>query len=203
MKNNTLPKAIVAALAGTGAVLFSSLAAAASSMPLTQETTQPIGHYELCQRMPSECRSTRGQAKPIKLNQSIWSRIIDINSSVNMMIRPMTDQDMWGKEEVWSYPTSTGDCEDYVLMKRRLLMQAGIPESALLITVVRQTDGSGHAVLTLVTTQGDFVLDNLRSEVRVWNETNYVFLKRQDSAHSGRWIGIEDDRSVASVAALR
>jgi predicted transglutaminase-like cysteine proteinase len=203
MNYKTLPKVLQGAVLGVGAMLMSTAANASSSMPLTRETTQPIGHYELCQRMPSECRAIRGQAKPVKLNQSVWSRIIDINSSVNMMIRPMTDQDMWGKEEVWSYPTSTGDCEDYVLMKRRLLMQAGIPESALLITVVRQTDGSGHAVLTLVTTQGDFVLDNLRGEVRLWSETNYVFLKRQDSAHSGRWIGIEDGRSVASVAALR
>jgi predicted transglutaminase-like cysteine proteinase len=198
-----LKRALLSSMVGLAAVSGSASAANASAaMALSGETTQPIGHYELCQRLPSECRALRAKAKPVKLNQSNWSRIIDINASVNAMIRPVTDQDMWGKEEVWSYPTTSGDCEDYVLMKRKLLIQAGIAESNLPITVVRQPDGSGHAVLTIVTTQGDFVLDNLQSEVRLWSETGYTFLKRQDSAHSGRWIGVDDNRG-ASVAALR
>jgi predicted transglutaminase-like cysteine proteinase len=194
--------AIAGALAFAIAGLMPSNASAMAAMVLASETTQPIGHYELCQRLPSECRKLKANTKPLKLNQSIWSRIIDINASVNAMIKPVTDADLWGKEEVWSYPTTAGDCEDYVLLKRKLLMKAGVAEANLPITVVRQADGSGHAVLTLVTTQGDFVLDNLRGDVRPWNETGYTFLKRQDSAHSGRWIGIDDDRGGA-VAALR
>jgi predicted transglutaminase-like cysteine proteinase len=39
------------------------------------------------------------------------------------------------------------DCEDYVLLKRRMLMQAGWPREALLVTVVRDKKGDGHAVL--------------------------------------------------------
>jgi predicted transglutaminase-like cysteine proteinase len=179
-----------------------STAHASAAMVLASETTQPIGHYELCDRLPSECRKLKSGVKALRLNQSVWSRIIDINSSVNAMIRPVTDAELWGKEEVWSYPTTAGDCEDYVLLKRRLLMNAGIPENNLPITVVRQADGSGHAVLTVVTTQGDFVLDNLQAEVRLWSETGYTFLKRQDSTNSGRWIGIDDNRGGA-VAALR
>ncbi|MCU0830333.1 MAG: transglutaminase-like cysteine peptidase [Rhizobiaceae bacterium] len=189
---------VVATVLGTA---FTTGAHATAAMVLSAETTQPIGHYELCQRLPSECRKLKS-GNPLKLNQSIWSRIIDINSSVNAMIRPVTDAELWGKEEVWSYPTTAGDCEDYVLLKRKLLINAGVAEANLPITVVRQADGSGHAVLTIVTTQGDFVLDNLRGDVRLWSETGYTFLKRQDSAHSGRWIGIDDNRGGA-VAALR
>lgn len=179
----------------------SSFANAASGMSLTSETTQPIGHYELCQRLPSECRVLRSNVEPVQLTQKVWSRIIDVNSSVNSMVRPVTDMEMWGKEEVWSYPSNKGDCEDYVLLKRKLLMKSGISESNLLITVVRQSDGSGHAVLTVSTNQGDFVLDNLRSDVRPWTETGYVFLKRQSASNSGRWIGINDSGNP-SVAAL-
>jgi predicted transglutaminase-like cysteine proteinase len=200
MKMNFVNTRIWISLAAS---LWSSMALAAPSMTLLDETTQPVGHYELCQRSPGECRENRGNQNLVKLNQSIWSRIIDVNASVNMMIRPVTDQDMWGKEEVWSYPTATGDCEDYVLLKRRLLMQAGVPASNLLITVVRQMDGSGHAVLTVATTQGDFILDNLRGEVRLWSETDYKFLKRQSASHAGKWISISDKRSGATLAALR
>ncbi len=201
MKNKQ--KTIARSLAIAGAFFAGTASAQASAaMVVASETTQPIGHYELCQRLPSECRALRSNVAEIRLTQSSWSRIIEVNAAVNSMIKPVTDQDLWGKEEVWSYPTNTGDCEDYVLLKRKLLMKAGIAENNLLITVVRQRDGSGHAVLTVVTDRGDFVLDNLSGEVRLWNETSYVFLKRQAATHSGRWVGIEDNNNP-SVAALK
>ena len=35
----------------------------------------------------------------------------------------MTDMDHWGAVEKWSYPDDGyGDCEDYVLLKRRMLI---------------------------------------------------------------------------------
>ena len=186
----------------SGILITATAAHAASSMSVTTETTQPIGHYELCQRLPSECRVLRANVGALKLTQAFWSRMIDVNAAINSMIKPVTDQEMWGKEEVWSYPSNKGDCEDFVLLKRKLLMKAGVPENNLLVTVVRQSDGSGHAVLTVVTDRGDFVLDNLRSDVRIWNETGYAFLKRQSSSNSGKWVGI-DDNSSSSVAALK
>jgi predicted transglutaminase-like cysteine proteinase len=199
---NTVER-ILWGLALTGVAALSTFTAeAASSMAITSETTQPIGHYELCQRLPSECRVLRANVSPVKLTQAAWSRMIDVNATVNTMIRPVTDQELWGKEEVWSYPSNKGDCEDYVLLKRKLLMKAGIAENNLLITVVRQSDGSGHAVLTVSTDQGDYVLDNLRGDVRLWNQTGYIFLKRQSASNSGRWVGIGDD-SNPSVAALK
>ena len=39
-------------------------------------------------------------------------------------------------------------------------MQAGWPRQALLITVVRDKKGDGHAVLTVKTDKGEFILDN-------------------------------------------
>ncbi|MGL4405328.1 MAG: transglutaminase-like cysteine peptidase [Notoacmeibacter sp.] len=189
-------------LSATAFFQMSGFAYAASGMNLTSETTQPIGHYELCQRLPSECRVLRGNAAPVALTQKLWSRLVDVNSAVNSMVKPVTDMEMWGKEEVWSYPSNKGDCEDYVLLKRKILMKSGISENNLLITVVRQSDGSGHAVLTVSTDQGDFVLDNLQSDVRIWNETGYSFLKRQSAKNSGQWVGI-DHAGNSSVAALK
>ncbi|MGO4836536.1 transglutaminase-like cysteine peptidase, partial [Rhizobiaceae sp. 2RAB30] len=110
---------------------------------------------------------------------------------------PRTDMEMWGREEFWSYPDGVGDCEDYVLEKRRELMKLGIPAGDLLITVVRQPNGDGHAVLTVRTGQGDYVLDNLESRVLAWSDTEYTYLKRQSERNSGTWITINDGRAIA------
>ena len=97
---------------------------------------------------------------------------------------------------LWSYPDGAGDCEDFVLLKRRMLMEKGFAAGDLLITVVRKPDGEGHAVLTLRTAQGDYILDNLNNEVKLWTETPYRYLKRQASFHAGRWVSIENGDAV-------
>ncbi|HXV30629.1 MAG TPA: transglutaminase-like cysteine peptidase, partial [Sinorhizobium sp.] len=55
----------------------------------------------------------------------------------------------------------------------------------------------GHAVLTVRTDRGDFILDNMRSKVLLWSETEYTFLKRQSSENAGRWVKLQDGRAVA------
>ncbi len=159
-------------------------------------TSQPIGHYEFCQTYQNECRIKSSNDTPISLTTKTWNLLVQVNSQVNAQIRPETDMDIWGKAEVWSYPTTVGDCEDYVLLKRKLLNEGGIPFSNLLITVVRQMNGEGHAVLTVRTSQGDYILDNLESRIRPWNETNYDYLKRQSTKNTGAWVSINDDRQV-------
>ena len=134
----------------------------------------------------------------MELTRSLWKTIIDVNNAVNVAIEPRTDFEMWGVEELWSYPVNGyGDCEDYALEKRRLLVKAGIPIGNLAITVVRQPNGDGHAVLTVSTSMGDFILDNLEPRVLAWTETEYQFLKRQSPTHTGMWVSIDDGRNIA------
>ena len=170
-------------------------------MAIGGRTTQPVGHYEFCRRLPAECSVRTARPHPVELSRKLWKEIIQINHAVNTQVAPLTDYEMWGREEFWSYPDTVGDCEDYVLEKRRRLMAIGVPASNLLVTVVRQPNGDGHAVLTVETHLGDFVLDNLEALVLPWSETNYSFLKRQSSRNSGEWVSIQDGRStsVASV----
>jgi predicted transglutaminase-like cysteine proteinase len=172
---------------------LSSKASAASDdfMRIGGLTSQPIGHYELCRRMPLECATRSTDNAPLELTHAAWQQIVTVNASVNERIKPLTDKEIYGKEEYWAYPTLFGDCEDYVLLKRRELAQTGIPLSDLLITVVRKRDGEGHAVLTVRTDRGDFVLDNLSDEVKLWSQTSYTYLKRQAANNSGRWVSIE------------
>ena len=94
-----------------------------------------------------------------------------------------------------------GDCEDLVLLKRRDLIDKGWPTGALLITVVRQPNGDGHAVLTVLTDRGDLVLDNLEPRVLVWSDTDYEYVKRQSEFDSGQWMGIDDARDDSQSAA--
>lgn len=164
-------------------------------------TSQPIGHYEFCQRLPNECNQRSKNQEAIKLTQEIWEDILFINYDVNNRIKPATDMELYGKEEYWAYPIDAGDCEDYVLLKQRELHQRGLELSNLLITVVRKPNGEGHAVLTVRTDRGDFILDNLRNKVLNWKDTEYLYLKRQSTYNTGHWISIEqpEDLLVGSV----
>jgi predicted transglutaminase-like cysteine proteinase len=189
-----------AGIAAILAVLVSSSSAftapaSALSMKVGGVTSQPIGHYEFCQSHKSECRAGVRTA-PAKVTDFGWSIVREINASVNRDITPMTDKELHGVDEIWSYPDGAGDCEDFVLLKRRMLMEKGFAAGDLLITVVRKPDGEGHAVLTLRTAQGDYILDNLNNEVKLWTETPYRYLKRQASFHAGRWVSIENGDAV-------
>lgn len=180
--------------AATGVVAGPAMAGAMKTGGLT---SQPIGHYEFCRTYRDQCMPKRGSYEPIAIDRGVWADILDVNSSVNMVIEPRSDLEIYGREEVWTFPDAAGDCEDYVLLKRQMLINKGLPPSGLLITVVRKPDGEGHAVLTVRTDRGDFVLDNLRTDVRLWTDTEYTYLKRQSERHAGLWVSIEmPDRVV-------
>lgn len=166
-------------------------------MRITGIANPPIGHYEFCKVNTSECKPTDVSTAPLTLTEERWRTILDVNYTVNTEITPMTDQEIYGVEERWAYPTTVGDCEDIVLEKRKRLMARGISPSDLLITVVLQPNGEGHAVLTVRTDRGEFVLDNMRNKVMLWSETEYTFLKRQANDNPGRWVKIQDGRANA------
>jgi predicted transglutaminase-like cysteine proteinase len=119
-----------------------------------------------------------------------WAELKKINSYVNAKIAPVSDQDLYGQAEYWAYPTDAGDCEDFLLLKKRYLESLGFPAGALLITVVLDEKGEGHAILTVSTDEGDFVLDNRRDAILRWSEARYKFLKRQSAADPNRWVAL-------------
>jgi predicted transglutaminase-like cysteine proteinase len=106
--------------------------------------------------------------------------------------------------EKWSYPDDGyGDCEDYVLLKRRMLLQAGWPREALLITVVRDKKDEGHAVLTVKTDKGDYVLDNQAESIVLWSDTGYRFVKRQSQTDPNMWVSLGDPHNATATATAR
>jgi predicted transglutaminase-like cysteine proteinase len=179
-----------------GLLLASHADAASRFMQVGAITSQPIGHYEFCQTHKDECNIKSANTVAPRVTEFGWNVVRQINSKVNHDIMPMTDMEIFGREEVWAYPKDVGDCEDFALLKRRMLIQAGFSPADVLMTVVRKEDGEGHAVLTLRTADGDYILDNLDNNVKLWSDTPYRYLKRQASFNTGRWVTIENSDEV-------
>jgi len=172
-------------------------ASAAGAMVTGGLTSQPIGHYDFCKANPAECSIRPGNLAPARMTAALWRQLGSVSAAVNAAVKPMSDYDIYGKDEVWAYPDKgVGDCEDYVLEKRRRLNRLGLSLADLLITVVRKPDGEGHAVLTVRTDKGDYILDNLTDKVRAWDQTGYRYLKRQAIDNTGRWVSIRDGQQV-------
>jgi predicted transglutaminase-like cysteine proteinase len=166
-------------------------------------TRTPIGWVEFCVEYKPECATKPSTPRDVVLTPKAWTDMVKVNAWVNGNIKPVTDLEHWGVVERWNYPDDgQGDCEDYVLLKRRMLMQAGWPREALLITVVRDKKGDGHAVLTVKTNRGEFILDNQETQVLPWNKTGYRFVKRQSQSDPNVWVALgEPSRSPATVSA--
>ncbi|QRF54349.1 hypothetical protein D4A92_22795 (plasmid) [Rhizobium rosettiformans] len=129
----------------------------------------PLQMQLFCLQHPKECKPSK--AKVVTYSPRIEKIIRSVNASVNREITPTRE-----KRDIWSVNVKKGDCDDYVMTKRQRLIRAGIPSSALRIAVVRTRMGEGHAVLIVKTTEGDFVLDNLRKSIVKRNVTGYQYV---------------------------
>ena len=189
-----------------GVALFASTTASqaqerAPYIGIGAVTTAPIGWAEFCIEYAPECDTTPSAPRDVVLSARTWTELKRINIAVNTNIKPMTDMDHWGVVERWNYPDDGyGDCEDYVLLKRRLLIQLGWPREALLVTVVLDNEDEGHAVLTVTTDRGDIVLDNKKEDILLWSMTGYRFVKRQSQSDPNLWVSLIDPQPVTATA---
>jgi predicted transglutaminase-like cysteine proteinase len=200
--------------AKSGTVLFTVLAASISSAlrpvagserlahaPASEVTQPPPGWLEFCARQPGECDDTTTAPRNIVLSRRAWIDLVRVNKWVNETVKPLSDLEHWGLVERWSYPDDGyGDCEDYVLLKRRMLIQAGWPREALLVTVVRDTNDDAHAVLTVSTDNGDYILDNQNDDVLFWSKTGYRFVKRQSQSNGNVWVSLGGPQPASITA---
>jgi predicted transglutaminase-like cysteine proteinase len=195
-----------------------------SSVRVGGPTSVPFGWADFCRRYPGECNAhpvspssgnapvqpekmrhakradsyapTIGSEAGLGLTARTIKRIERINRWVNANVEAVSDAEQWGVIDRWDYPVAgKGDCEDFVLLKRRLLIEAGFPREALLITVVKDARNEGHAVLTVKTDAGDLILDNLNNEVKPWDKTGYLFVKRQSEADPNIWVQLGEPTS--------
>jgi predicted transglutaminase-like cysteine proteinase len=203
MKSSTV---LIAALAAS---IIGALPTVAEPKRITvslgfKATQPPLGWVEFCANQPNECSGPATAPSDVVLSRDAWMDLVRVNKWVNATIKPLTDLEHWGVVEHWSYPDDGyGDCEDYVLLKRQMLIQSGWPREALLITVVLDNKHQGHAVLMVTTEQGDFILDNQKNEILLWWETGYRFIKRQSRSNHNEWVSMNSPQPPAATAASR
>jgi predicted transglutaminase-like cysteine proteinase len=179
----------------------------ASFAPVGGAKPAPYGWLHFCAAQPAECEPAPLQPKTVHLTSQAWAELNRINTIVNQEIEPIGDEDHYriyeqGILNWWTYPDDgKGNCNDYVMMKRKLLIEAGWPRSALLMTVVVDHHGDGHLILTVRTDRGDLILDNMRESIVAWDQTGYRFVKRQSESNLNEWVSIQvpgDPRTAAA-----
>ena len=185
-------------------VIANTIAHSASSAFMNdgKPASVPIGHYQFCKRNPAECNiQTKGDVR-LRLTQNSWEMLLRVNSQVNKSATEVSDLENYGQEEYWTYPNNAGDEEDYILQKRKILVDRGWPVAALLLTVVNYKVNNVRAVaLTVRTDRGDFLLSSISDDIHLWNEQPYfVVLKRQSKNHTGKWTF---DESWSAPIALK
>ena len=206
-RTKTIALALFAALATLATGASAPRAQTLAALPLPSPSAQPLNPAKplaawtaFCQRYAAECALDPNEPARITLTPATWATIAAVNRRVNTALAPITDLEHWGTPDRWDLAEDgAGDCEDYQLLKRRLLADAGLPRRAMRMTVVIDEKGEGHAVLTLVTDRGDFVLDNKVSEVMAWHRTGYVFIKRE-SADVVAWVSLGGVTSPVTAA---
>jgi predicted transglutaminase-like cysteine proteinase len=192
-----------ASLVAVGATSFAG-PGMSSFAAVGAETSVPYGWVDFCQRYRGECQDEVRVAREIDLTAANFSKISRINLWVNRNIAPVADSDHWNVIDSWDYPTDgKGDCEDYALLKRRMLIEEGFPREALLLTVVKEKNGDGHSVLTIRTNRGEFVLDNLADEVKPWTKAPYRFVKRQSQQNPNMWVAIGEPTAAPAYVSNR
>lgn len=130
-------------------------------------------------------------AATFSLDASGWRLVNGVNRRVNRQIRHTDDIRNFGVQDYWTVPRgdrARGDCEDFVLAKRRALIEAGVPAAALSIAIVDTRGGESHAVLLIAAEQGEFVLDSLTPWVTRWDRVNYVWRERQLPGRPFDWV---------------
>lgn len=192
------------------ALTFASGGASAQSLASLPKTSQPveivgdarpmIAWVDFCKREPGECQVDASEPRTITLSPKIWQTIASVNRHVNTTIQPLTDMDHWGVGDRWDIPTDGyGDCEDYQLLKRKLLVESGLPRRAMRMTVVVDEKNEGHAVLIVRTNLGDYVLDNKTNNVLPWYQTGYIYVKRE-SQDAVAWVSLGGAVSPVATA---
>lgn len=207
-----MKKSFVKGISLFGFVLLSSSASAMDSNALLTNSKStansatygkslpPIGYVDFCSHGEDECNFAGTKNDRLAMSPENWNMLVQVNTYVNSKIEPKSDLDLYHVAEKWTYPTASGDCEDYALLKKRYLHNMGFNPDQMLMTVLLDEKGEGHAVLTIVSDNGDFILDNRRDDIQRWDQTPYKFLKRQSQVDPKQWVSLQKTTSQMLVS---
>jgi predicted transglutaminase-like cysteine proteinase len=154
-------------------------------------TLPPMAYFQFCERYTGECRPQHVifRGGPLKMTEERWADLRDINNTVNESIEPHRNQFGIAGEE-WLINPNKGDCNDYAVSKRHMLLSRGWPARALLLSEVTVASGEHHLILVVRTDRGDLVLDNMTQVIKPWNKVPYRWVRMQSAANPNIWSTI-------------
>ncbi len=189
-----------------GAIPTASLTASSGGAVIPDSAVAavvPPGFISFCVRFADQCQTPQNAPATVALTSDTWLTLKQVNSTVKAAIWAEDDQAHYGRAEYWTIPTDGyGDCEDYALAKRKQLIDAGFPRPALRLAIVITPLEGRHAVLSVATDKGDYVLDNLSDGVVAWNTAGYTWIERQDAKHPLAWVSLQPQAMFAANASL-
>lgn len=173
----------------------------AGPIPSFQKAPPPYGFIGLCMRDATHCDGGTDDPQPVTMTAAVFDELDRVNRYVNGW--PQVDDMQRHGREFWTVadPINGGDCEDLALAKRALLIKQGLPSSALLLAVVRQWNGDGHAVLVVRSDRGDYVLDNLSPMILRADEVPYRWIRMQSELRPWLWVNLDAATAREDVTA--
>lgn len=148
----------------------------------------------------------RGNAWIKILTQSKALSEVDKLKKVNKffnLFRFVDDITLWGVKNYWATPVefigaSGGDCEDYSIAKYYTLLQLGVPDEKMRITMVKALKlNQYHMVLAYYDTPGSIplILDNIDGEIKPATKRNDL-LPVYSFNGTQLWLNKEKGRGV-------
>jgi predicted transglutaminase-like cysteine proteinase len=167
------------------AISVAAACVALASAAAAQPARTPAGAGKLCIDYPWACSAARsGTSDPAAILELAKS----VNAKVNHRIREVSDRAQYGVEEKWTLPKNAGDCEDFALLKMRMLIDQGVAPANLRLAQVMKRNVPSHVVLLVRTAESEeYVLDSLSGSIAPRSASSYVFLKQQSRSNPTQW----------------
>jgi predicted transglutaminase-like cysteine proteinase len=164
--------------------------AALQHIELGSPTLPPFAYTAFCLRYQGECRSQRSfRGGRVRVTEERWADLQAINRAINLAIVPVPNKLGFAGRE-WNINPNRGDCGDYAVSKRHVLLRRGWPARTLLLSEVVINSGEHHLVLLVRTRSGDLVLDNFTSQIKSWSQVPYRWVRVQMPSDSRLWTTI-------------
>lgn len=155
----------------------------------SQSVMPPLSFSQFCIQYPEDCQHHADRRiRDFRSSIQRWRELAQINSTVNFGIAPKGGPAS-RRDAEWQIFPYEGNCGDYAVTKRHLLLRSGWPSSALLLAeVVIRATGEHHLVLFVREGRAVFVLDNLSPVVTpLVDALDRFTIVRVESADPQRW----------------
>lgn len=182
--------------------LLGQSAGAPQMVQASLTTSDPIGATGASR---SQTSTYSGAWQTVPQGTTLRAMVKAVNKDVNRHVIQKTDMAAMGIPEYWRrLPAErpVGDCEDIAIEKRIRLMQAGFPAERLFYGVAYVRNIGLHTVLIARLDEGDVVLDSLTPRIERWQDTHYVWLRKQVPGSPLQWERIDPVGARPSLAAL-